>query len=76
MLQDKYAKKNAIKASFIDKVDNTITVDLEPGPYILFSKIEWKKWQKRNFTISAYGPFDVKFEKFEKWDIRRLEEYI
>ncbi len=44
-------------------LDLTIEATLEPGQYVLISKVSWRYWNDHHYKISSYGPTHLKIQE-------------
>ena len=61
LLKKDKEKRQAIGSKTTEYRDNTLEATLEPGEYLLISKINWKYWNTHELTITSYGPTKVDF---------------
>jgi hypothetical protein len=54
-------KRYAIGSKSTEYRDNTLEATLDPGDYIMISKINWKYWNNYSLTLTSYGPQKVDF---------------
>lgn len=52
----------AVKASASGYQHTTVEAHLEPGDYVILSKVSWNYWEEHPYVISSYGPGKVFFE--------------
>lgn len=51
--------KQAIGSRSTEYRDNTLEATLEPGDYLLITRVGWRYWDKHEYTLTSYGPAKV-----------------
>ena len=72
LVQSKGGKKIATQSALGNNYNLNISSDLSPGPYIIFTKVQWQPGQKHTSTLTSYGPDRLTMKRLEKWNPNRL----
>lgn len=69
-------KINALACNASAYQHSTIEMRLEPGEYLIISKVSWNYWDEHPYVLSSYGPAKVAFGMAQPAPIQLLNDFI